>query len=595
MRTISIYVSHIMYYNQFSKNRKEVVNALNTCNILVGGEAGQGLASVGYMLIRAAAKQGWYLFAQQDYMSRIRGGHNFLRLRIADTPVACCERGVDLLVALDQQSLIEHQGELNPGAVVIAAAESASIGQDSYIGINFAEAAAGQGQPKIMANAVAAGAAWAFLSDDLEAVEHVIRETFAEKGEAIVEGNIQCARAGFLLSRGSGKKLARLPKAQGTGGRMVLRGNDALPSGALAASVKFMSAYPMTPSTGITEFIAAHAELCSVVMEQAEDEISAINMAIGAAYAGVRSMTATSGGGFALMTEALGLAGSAEIPIVVIDAQRPGPSTGLPTRTEQGDLLFAVYGGSGDYPKAVLAPGDAEEAFYLMGSAFNLADRFHTPVIVLSDQHLADSYQTIKPLDPGKVVIDRGELLDDAGPDYQRYQYTESGVSPRLMPGFGSGGLVVSAGDEHGQDGHLIEDAETRARMMQKRMRKMEGIRAAVLDPVTYGSPDPEYILIGFGSTKGVVREAIDRLTAKGHPALAVHLPQVYPLPQKLREIWQLPGKKLVVENNYTGQLQKLIGMEFALAPDGSVRKYDGRPFFPEEIVEQVLQGGASQ
>ncbi|HOB08602.1 MAG TPA: 2-oxoacid:acceptor oxidoreductase subunit alpha [Limnochordia bacterium] len=569
---------------------------MNSFNILVGGEAGQGLVSISHMLIKAVAKQGWYLFAQQDYMSRIRGGHNFLRLRISETPVHCCERGVDLLVALDQQSLVEHQRELNRGAVVIGEAQlAAGTGQGDFISIDFTEIAVGQGQPKIMANAVAAGAVWAFLADDLTAIEDVIRETFAEKGEAIVKGNIKCAHAGFELIRGSGKELARLPKPQARGERMVLKGNDALPSGALAAGVKFMSAYPMTPSTGVTEFIAAYAKQCSVVMEQAEDEIAGVNMAIGAAYAGVRAMTATSGGGFALMTEALGLAGSAEIPIVVINAQRPGPSTGLPTRTEQGDLLFAVHGGSGDYPKAVLSPGDVEEAFYLMGAAFNLADKYHTPVIVLSDQHLADSYQTIEPLDPGKVVIDRGDLLFDAGPAYQRYQYTESGVSPRLVPGFGAGGLVVSAGDEHGQDGHLIEDAETRNEMMRKRMRKMDGIKAEALDPVAHGSSNPEYVLIGFGSTKGAVREAAGLLSQQGHPALAVHLPQVYPLPDKLREIWQLPGQKWIVENNYSGQLQKLIAMEFALVPDGSVRKYDGRPFFPQEIVEQVLKGGAGR
>jgi len=569
---------------------REVVCALKSFNILIGGEAGQGLVSVTNMLIRAITKEGWYLFAQQDYMSRIRGGHNFTRLRIADEPVFCCERGVDLLVALDKHTIGQHRSELNEGGVVIADGQSDEEEGLDFIGINFAEVANEQGQPSIMANTVAAGAVWAFLADNLDAVETVLAETFGSKGDAVVEGNLKCARAGFSLAR-AGRTLEHPPKPEDRPPVMILKGNDALPAGALAAGLKFMSAYPMTPSTGVTEFIAMNSERLDVVMEQAEDEISAINMAIGAAYAGARAMTATSGGGFALMTEALGLAGSAEIPVVVINAQRPGPSTGLPTRTEQGDLLFAVYGGSGDYPKAVLTPGDVEEAFYLMGTAFNLAERFQTPVIVLSDQHLADSYQTVKPLDPGRITIDRGELITDAGPEYKRYQFTESGVSPRLLPGFGSGGLVVSAGDEHDEEGHLIEDADTRIKMMDKRMKKLEGLQAEALDPVTYGDDDPEYILIGFGSTKGVIRETVDILREKGIRALQVHLPQVFPLPDKLREVWNLPGKKFVVENNYVGQLQKLIGMELAAAPDGHVRKYDGRPFAPQDIVERILGG----
>ncbi len=443
-----------------------------------------------------------------------------------------------------------------------------------------------------MANTVAAGAVWAFLANNLDAIKEVVTEAFHDKGEAIVDGNILCAEAGFEMA-GVSEDVVRIAKPDRITPRMVLKGNDALPSGALAAGLKFMSAYPMTPATGVTEFISEYSEQASVVMEQAEDEISAINMAIGAAYTGVRSMTATSGGGYALMTEALGLAGSAEIPVVVINAQRPGPSTGLPTRTEQGDLLFTVLGGSGDYPKAVLAPGDVEEAFYLMGDAFNLAEKFQIPVIVLSDQHLADSYQTVMPLDPKRITIDRGEMASDSDPDYQRYKYTESGISPRLYPGFGAG-LVVSSGDEHDQDGHLIEDAETRVRMMQKRMKKLDGLAEIALDPITYGADSPEFILIGSGSTKGAIKEAADILSGMGHPTLAVHLPQVYPLPKSLAEIWNMPGKKIVVENNYIGQLEKLISMELALHADANVRKYDGRPFSPHDIVRQLTGGGTN-
>lgn len=570
--------------------------ALQAFNILIGGEAGQGLVSIGNILIKAIAKTGWHLFAIQDYESRIRGGHNFIRIRVANKPVFCGERAIDLLVALDDVSLSVHADELKEQAIVIYDPTLVEVpAAANYIGIKYAEVAANLGQPAIMANAAAAGAAWALLSDDLIAVETVLSEVFKNKGQDIVDGNIQCARAGFNIVRSRFNPQVQLEKPEQCESFMVIKGNEALPCGALAAGLKFMSAYPMTPSTGVTEFIALHSEQCGVVMEQAEDEIAAVNMVIGAAFCGVRAMTATSGGGFALMTEALGLAGSAEIPIVVIDAQRPGPSTGLPTRTEQGDLLFAVYGGSGDFPRAVLAPGDVEEAFYVMGTAFNLAEKYQMPVIVLSDQYLADSYQTVASLDPTKITINRGDIVTETEStvDYLRYRFTESGISPRLYPGVGEG-LVVSAGDEHDEAGHLIEDAHMRTKMMQKRMQKLNAAAAEALEPVIYGNTKPELMLIGWGSTKGVIREAVDLLSAQGCAAMAIHLPQVYPLSTKLREYWEMPSKKVIIENNYSGQLQKLLSMELSVTPDFWIRKYDGRPFFAQEIVDQLVGGEAN-
>ena len=359
------------------------------------------------------------------------------------------------------------------------------------------------GQHKIMANAVAAGAVWALLSDHLAVLNDTLEAMFASKGDAVVAGNQKVAEAGFAKVRELADTRPKPAKAGEVGARLLLKGNDALPLGALAAGLKFMSAYPMTPATGVTEFIAEHGRDLSVLMEQAEDEISAINMAIGASFAGVRAMTATSGGGFALMTEALSLAGSAEIPIVVINAMRPGPSTGLPTRTEQGDLAFAAAMSFGDFPRAVLSPGDPAEAFYLMGQAFNLAEEYQMPVVVLSDQHLAGSYTTVPPFDLSRVEIKRGRVVSgaDAGHDYLRYRYTEDGISPRLYPGFGQG-VVVSAGDEHDEKGHLIEDGETRQKMMEKRMAKQRLVEAASLETVLCGSDEPDAVLIGFDPPK---------------------------------------------------------------------------------------------
>lgn len=571
---------------------------MQTFNIKIGGEAGQGLVSIGNILLRAITQEGWHLFAHQDYESRIRGGHNFFQIRLANKPVASWENEIDVLVALDETTIILGQGELRSSGVVIydpgvLGEKAKELGnQPNYLGLPFGQIAEELGQPKIVANAAAAGAIWALLSDDLTTLHQTLDVMFGSKGKKVVEGNQKVATAGFDKVRevmGSRSKPAK-PERQGE--RLLLKGNDALPLGALSAGLKFMSAYPMTPATGVTEFIAEYGREVSAVMEQAEDEISAINMAIGASYTGVRAMTATSGGGFALMTEALSLAGSAEIPIVVINAMRPGPSTGLPTRTEQGDLSFAVAMSFGDFPRAVFAPGDPEEAFYLMGEAFNVAEEYQMPVVVLSDQHLADSYTTVPPFDLGRVKIKRGKVVSgaEAGPDYLRYAYTKDGISPRLYPGFGDG-VVVSAGDEHDEKGHLIEDGETRQKMMEKRMTKQGLVEKRAMEPVLCGSEEPDATLIGFGSTKGAIAEAVRALNEGGCKVQGVHLPQVFPLPESLDAILQRPGRKFIVEGNYSGQLEALLASRFAVKPTGSIRRYDGRPINAQYILDR-LRGG---
>lgn len=571
---------------------------MQTFNIKIGGEAGQGLVSIGTILLRAIAQEGWYLFAHQDYESRIRGGHNFFQIRLANKPVASWENEIDVLVALDEATIVLGQEELRPDGVVIydpgVLGEEARqvVNKPNYLSLPFRQIAEELGQPKIVANAVAAGAIWALLSDDLTTLHHTLEVMFGSKGENVVEGNQKVASAGFKKVREVVGDRAKPPQVQHRGERLLLKGNDALPLGALSAGLRFMSAYPMTPATGVTEFISEYGREVSVVMEQAEDEISAINMAIGASYAGVRAMTSTSGGGFALMTEALSLAGSAEIPIVVINAMRPGPSTGLPTRTEQGDLSFAVAMSFGDFPRAVFAPGDPEEAFHVMGEAFNVAEEYQMPVVVLSDQHLADSYTTIPPFDLGKVEIKRGKVVSgaEAGHDYLRYQYTEDGISPRLYPGFGEG-VVVSAGDEHDEKGHLIEDGETRQKMMEKRMAKQKLVEERALEPVLCGTEEPDAMLIGFGSTKGAIAEAVQVLNGGGCKVQGVHLPQVFPLPASLEAILQRPGRKFIVESNYSGQLEALISARFAIKPTGSIRRYDGRPINAQYILDK-LRGG---
>lgn len=571
---------------------------MHTFNIKIGGEAGQGLVSIGNILLRAITQEGWYLFAHQDYESRIRGGHNFFQIRLGDQPVVSWEQEVDVLVALDQTTVTVGGGELRKDGFVIYdpdvlgdAAKTIAIPENS-IAVPFVRTVEELGQPKIMANSVAAGAIWAFLSDDVTMLQDTLAEIFANRSSEIINGNKLVAEAGFNQVKSLISNRKKPAKPNHPGKRLLMQGNDALPLGALAAGLKFMSAYPMTPATGVTEFISHYGPEGQVVMEQVEDEIAAINMAIGASYTGVRAMTATSGGGFALMTEALSLAGSAEIPIVVINAQRPGPSTGLPTRTEQGDLSFAVAMSFGDFPRAVLSPGDVEEAFYLMGEAFNLADEYQMPVVVLSDQHLADSFTTVPPFDPERIKINRGKIVSgaDAGADYLRYKLTEDGISPRLYPGFGEG-LVVSAGDEHDEMGHLIEDGDMRQKMMDKRMAKQKLVEKRALEPVLTGASEPDAMLIGFGSTKGAIAEAVKLLNENGCKVQGVHLPQVFPLPESLEEILQRPGRKFVVESNYSGQLESLLAARFAWKPTGSIRRYDGRPINAEYILAK-LRGG---
>ncbi len=374
--------------------------------------------------------------------------------------------------------------------------------------------------------------------------------------------------------------------------RMLLNGNEAVALGAMAAGCKFVSAYPMTPSTTIMEYMAGKADELGIVVVQPEDEISAINMIIGAAYAGVRSMTATSGGGFCLMVEGLGLAGMTETPIVVVDGQRAGPAIGLPTRTEQGDLLFAIRAAHGDFPRVVLAPANVEDAFWLTVKAFNLADEYQVPVIILTDQYLASSYATVDKFDLSGVQIKRGQLLSEEDPSklehYKRYEITASGISPRAFP-LQSTALVVADSDEHNEDGHLIEDAETRTAMMLKRQRKLEGLKKEISGPRTHGPPQADLTLIGWGSTLGALREAVDTAARHGLSVNLVHFAEIWPFPTEAANLaLQGAGRTFAVEGNATAQFAQLLRAETGHQVSGAILKFDGRPLTPAYILRQL-------
>ena len=366
-----------------------------------------------------------------------------------------------------------------------------------------------------------------------------------------------------------------------------MNGSEAAGLGAILSGLKFMSAYPMSPSTGIMEYIASKQKELGIIVEQAEDEIAAINMSLGASFAGVRSMTATSGGGFALMTEGLSLSGMTETPMVIYIAQRPGPATGFPTRTEQGDLMFALYDGHGEFPRAILSPGDAEETVYSMNQAFNLADRYQIPVIILGDQNLNDSFWTVDDIDPGRFSIDRGKLIDswdESKGEYKRYQLTPDGISPRLIPG-SPGAVGYWDSDEHSEEGHITESASVRRQMTAKRMKKLHGLQQESPEPLMCGEGD-QVLLIGFGTTKWPVIEAVETLSRQGEKISGLHIGQVYPLSAGIGQTAKGFSKIIIVEQNATGQLEKLLLTELGIKASGSIRKFEGRPMTEKYIVD---------
>lgn len=574
-------------------------------SITIGGDAGQGVESSGAGFSKALARGGLYVFSIADYRSRIRGGHNFYQIRASDREVFSHQDPVHLLIALTRESVEIHMEHVAEGGGVL---------YDDGFPANAADLVASRLRPlpcplvkfaerygsRIMVNTAAVAAAAAVIGYPFHYVEQVIRENFAPKGATVVQGNLDTARAAYeyAADRYGPDFPFKLPAFEGAPPRMLLNGNDALCLGAALAGCRFLAQYPMTPATTILEWMVNRGEPLGIVAKHAEDEIAAICMAIGAAYAGARSMVATSGGGFSLMAEALGMAGMTEIPLVVVEVQRGGPSTGLPTRTEQGDLLFLLHASQGEFPRILLAPGTVEECFEAGWRAFNLAERYQTPVLVVSDQFLAGSLRTVPPdrfpYQPG--IIDRGKLLADdalragANDRFRRYAFTEDGISPRSVPGQPGGVHAVST-DEHDEEGHITEEIENRRRMMAKRMRKLETARAEMRPPRWYGPAGADITLITWGSTYGPAREAVDELNRQGLPANLLHFSDLWPLPvpaveQALARI----RRGVVVEQNFTGQLARLLRMETGAVFPHHLRKYDGRPFSPREIVNMVRE-----
>ena len=546
-------------------------------NLLIGGAAGQGIDTTAAILEKLLMRCGYAVFTSRDFMSRVRGGHNYTQIRFAPQSIHTHSDELDGIIALNDETAALHAGRLKQGGFLLCDNAADACG-DNAICLDMAGIAKAAGNGRA-GGSVAVGAVLKLFGIPTGAAEDVLR-TFVK--EQYLDANVQA------LHRGYDAVQQRFQAPAGTLlGQMMMTGSRAMALGAVAAGLKFYSAYPMSPSTTIMEVLAATGSRTGVVVEQAEDEIAAINMAIGASFAGARAMTGTSGGGFSLMVEALGLSGMAEIPLVVADVQRPGPVTGLPTRTEQSDLKFVISASQGEFPRMVIAVRNHTDAFYQTARAFDIAERYQLPVLLLSDQYLGDASATVPPYALDRVHVAQPALAHVGDSAYLRYQHTDSGISPRLIPGM-SEHLVSADSDEHDEAGHITESAEVRVAMMNKRLRKLEGLRAELQEPDLFGDADGGTLLLGWGSLWGPLKEAV-ALLGPGYGALVFG--DVWPLPTKL--LLEKAGKArriINVEQNATGQLAALIREQTGLACHGSVLKYDGRQMSAAFIADAAAR-----
>ncbi|RDU38620.1 2-oxoacid:acceptor oxidoreductase subunit alpha [Neobacillus piezotolerans] len=568
---------------------------INQLSWKVGGQQGEGIESTGEIFSIALNRLGYYLYGYRHFSSRIKGGHTNNKIRVSTTQVRSISDDLDILVAFDQETIDLNYKELHSKGVILADAKFSpkkpEDTQASMYAVPFTDIATELGT-SLMKNMVAIGATTAVLDLDILVFEEVVREIFGRKGDQVVAKNMEAIKAGldYMNEQLAGVRTMQLGKADGQK-RLFMIGNDAIALGALAGGCRFMAAYPITPASEIMEYLIKKLPPLGGTVIQTEDEIAAATMAIGANYAGVRAITASAGPGLSLKMEAIGLAGITETPIVIVDTQRGGPSTGLPTKQEQSDLMQMIYGTHGEIPKIVLAPSTVQEAFYDTAEAFNLAEEYQCPVIVLSDLQLSLGKQTVEPLDFSKVEIRRGKLATGELPEvdnkgyFKRYEVTEDGVSPRVIPGM-KNGIHHVTGVEHDETGKPSESAANRIAQMDKRFRKIKNIRFNT--PVHAYAPheDADLLIVGFNSTRGAIEEAIVRLEADGHKVNHAHIRLIHPFPaNEVLPLVRSAKRVMVVENNATGQLANIMKMNVGNAEKMyNLLKYDGNPFLPNEI-----------
>jgi len=566
---------------------KPLLGLKEDVSIVLCGEAGQGIQTVEHILTQTLKLSGYHVFSTEEYMSRIRGGSNSTLLRVSSERVSAPVDRIDLLIPFSPGAVSHVQKRISAKTILLG--EKKVYGKEyqgeKAINVPLSEIASEVGGP-IYTNTVAVALLAGLLKVDREILNHYVRHHFSGKDENTIHKNLEAARRGFEVSDdllGNGRLQIGLIKHNEIKDEILIDGVEALAMGAIAGGCNFLSFYPMSPSTAVAVILAEHAKEFGIVVEQAEDEISAMNMGIGAWYAGARGLVSTSGGGFALMVEGLSLAGMIESPMVVHIGQRPGPATGLPTRTEQGELLFALHAGHGEFPRIILAPGTIEDCFDLAQKAFDLADRYQVPVFILTDQYLLESHYNIPSLDPTQSPLQKHFVETKQG--YKRYQLTESGLSPRGIPGFGEG-LVVLDSDEHDEEGHITEDLDLRTKMVNKRSKKLDLLKKDVILPELVGPENFKTLIIGWGSTYHAIREALKKLNRD--EVAFLHFKQVYPLHSNTVDYLKKAKKKVIVENNGTGQFGQLIRMQTGFDMDRKILKYNGLPFSVEELEDQL-------
>lgn len=568
----------------------------------IGGEAGFGIMTTGLFFSKIATQSGYHIFDYAEYPSLIRGGHNTYDVLVSDEEVWTSQIAIDMLVCLNKDTYTLHKSRLKESSMVIYDPEMFEITENvQKIAVPFKSIIKEAKAFQIMTNTIALGASLALLQTNIELLYSILERQFSKKGEKVVSYNKDFAKKGYDYVLENFKTMVRpiLKKKDHVAPQLVMTGNEAFSYGAVVAQCRFFSGYPMTPTSNVLTQLAGWQEKSGMVVRHSEDEIAVINTALGASFAGARSAVATSGGGFALMVEAISYAGVAEIPIVIFLGQRPGPATGMPTWTEQGDLLFACHAGHGEFPKIVLAPGDVNEMIEMTAEAFDLADIYQLPVIVISDKFVCESHKSISKTEVDlfskSYQPDRGKLLHEIPPEkYLRYKITEDGISPRLIPGI-KGSFYQANSYDHIEDSHTTEDGELRKMQVEKRGRKWATyLKTHYKPPTIYGDMTAAtHVFIAYGPNKGTVIEAQKLLEEKGIKTAFIHFTHVYPLDrQKIKDVFTMTKDKkcILVENNSHGQFGKLLAMEAGIEIEEKILKYDGRPIYPEEIVRSLLK-----
>ncbi len=584
------------------KTTRDLQMRINKVTLKAGGEAGTGIATIGAIFAKIMQRIGLYVFMTNDYPSLIRGGHNTIAIRASSDPIRSLYGPIDVLIALDKATINAHANEMSEGGAIIY--DSTTIKEADVklprpdiraFAVPFTKIAKDAGG-ELFFNNVAVGATLALLGMKIDPLKIIIEQTFGRKGAEIVSKNMVASQGGYdhlknMLASPFDVKIEPRAIPERT---VLLNGNDAVCIGAIRAGANFVAEYPMSPSSSVLHWMAAHAVKYNLVVKHVEDEISAINHLCGAGFAGVRALNATSGGGFALMAEALGNAGIAEIPCVIVNVQRCGPSTGLPTYTEQADLRFTLHASQGEFPRIICMPGDPEEAFYETVNVFNMAELVQTPAIMLLDKYVSESAATVPYFDIAKTKVERGKLMSDAQMEsaagFKRHELTTDGISPRCLPGQ-KNGIHVCSSYEHDETGFTSEEPNMRIAQIDKRARKMNAIAPALYQPSFYGDPASTFLLVSWGSTKGVALEAMHLLARDNISIRFMHIKYAVPFAaEAIKEALQSASTVLICEGNSEGQMRSFIREKTGILIPNTYLRYDGRPFEPQDIASKVRE-----